>query len=263
MTSKFLKEFHNNFLVNIRPIINEYGFFDYTISPSSDITERDFCMVISDYFTRQNYVYEMEYTLNDKDVKNGKRPDFMIQHDNANHYIEIKDCGIYEIKYAKSLAWCKEIEEGTYTGDPLSLTFHEPRRMRSKTDWLNFFTEDKGSTSEGLAKDVYKFYRMFIEGSLKCGDICSCIAFVFWPQPFPVKFKKFAQIRMGAKTIEVGTRYLIKQLQQQTHMQNIAYSIDTIELPSVSILNPFTAQIHEFNSSDIKLTIEILSWVNK
>lgn len=256
---RFLENFSDSFFTGFNKIISEYGFFDYTISPSSDITERDFGMVISDFFTRQGYDYQIEYGLG------RKKTDFFIQHQTGQpHYIEIKDCGLYEIKYAKSLACCYEIEAGTYDGgSPSSLTFPDQRRLRSKTDWKNFFDTNKGRGSEGLAMDIYKLYMQYNEGTLKKGDICSCIAFVFWPQPFPAKTSNhFAKIKKGEKSIETGTKYLIKQLKEQTHMQDLTYGINTIELPAVSILNPYTGHVHQFNASDIKLTIEILSWVN-
>ena len=259
MMKHFLAEFCSTFFLGFRETIKEYGFFDYTISPSSDITERDFGMVISDMFTRQKYDYQMEYGLN------RKRTDFFIQHEDGQpHYIEIKDCGFYEIKYAKSLACCYEIEAGGYDGNnPLNLTFPDKRRFRSKTDWMNFFDTNNGRGSEGLAMDVYKLYSLFNEGQLKKGDICSCISFIFWPQPFPSKRDShFSKIKKGADSIEVGTRCLIEQLHEQTHMQDITYGIETIKLPEVSVLNPYTGRVHQFNASDLKLTIEILSWVN-
>ena len=259
MKNNFFEDFHNGFFVGFKEIIEEYGFFDYTISPSSDITERDFGMVISDFFVRQKYDYEMEYGLG------RKRTDFFIQHGSGQpHYIEIKDCGLYEIKYAKSLACCYEIEADVYDGsNHLDLTFPDNRRFKSKTDWMNFFDTNNGRGSEGLAMDVYKLYKLYNEELLKNGDVCSCISFVFWPQPFPSKGSNhFAKIKKGAESIEVGTRCLIKQLHEQTHMRDITYGINTIQLPAVSILNPYTGNVHQFNTSDIKLTIEILSWVN-
>jgi len=260
-----LMDFNCFMIQEINKTISEYGFFDYPISPSTDITERDYCMIISDVFNKHNIAYRMEFPLGTK------RIDFYINQDNRPHYIEIKDCGLFETKYAKSLAYCKEIESGNYnTNYPPKLTFIENARARSKTDWLNYFKKNErngGRTlggSEGLARDIYKFYKLFNEKFLKIGNLCSCIAFVFWPQPFPEKSsqKQLSQIKKGGETIEVGTKILIEQLKAQTHMENITYDIDTIELPQVSILNPYTGKLQSFNASEIKLSIEILSWMN-
>ncbi len=261
----YLKSFHKSLFAGIREIMEEYGFFDHILSPSSDITERDFCMVVSDYFNRQKYDYKMEYSLG------GKRIDFSVQPAKGRrHYIELKDCGLFETKYAKSLACCHEIEEGNYDPEnPCSLTFVDNSRARSKTDWLEYFRQNErneGRTlggSEGLAKDVYKFYKLAGEGLLNRGDMCGCIAFVFWPQPFPAPGKScFARIKKGAEAIEAGTRCLLKQLEGRTGMNDITYGIDTMELPEVSILNPYTSRVRQFEAAHIKLTTESISWVH-
>ncbi len=262
MQGQFITEFNKVISERFRNKVNDYGFFEYPITPSANISERDFCMVLSDIFEELNYEYQMEYPLN------GKKIDYYINHQGEHsHYFEIKDCGIFETKFGKSLAYSKEIENNTLSNG-VAPTFGPKIRTKSKTDWLNYYTPGKlyksGGPNEGIAKDVYKFNQLHKNGSIKQGDICTCIAFVFWPQPFPEEGKKggitFSSITKGDQAIKAGSELLIEQMRSQTSMKDITHLIDTIELPELTILDPFNGSMKKFKSAEIKLTVELLSW---
>ena len=257
-----LINFHSAVLNQIEKTIESYGFFDHMLAPSTDITERDFCMVLSNIFEENQFKYKIEFPLKRKTI------DFCIKHSDTPHYIEVKDCGLFETKYAKSLAYCEDIEAGTYESEKTKdLIFGEGNRTGSKTNWLTFFSDiekkrGKIAGTEGLARDAYKLYRQFEDGLIKQGDLCTCIAFVFWPQPFPETNRSFSLIEKGDKTIKVGTQCLIGQLKNETHMKEITYDIKTIDLPGIEVLNPFKGIPEHFEASELRLTIEMLSWKN-
>lgn len=257
-------KFHSLILDEILTAMDSYGIFEKTISKTS-ISENDFCTILTEIFSKSNLSSIPQYKLG-----NGKYIiDIVLNDDSKFHYIEVKDCNLFEKKYEKSLAYCKIIEDrkkSEITQNDFENTVPGGyTRWGSKTDWFNYWKDrwgDKKVTkSEGLSKDVYKLLLAYQENYIKDNDPCTCISFVFWPKPFPLRNNKFSKIQKGDLTIKVGTEFMINQIRTHTNFKGITYNLQTFDLPTVELKNPDTNETEIFRKSELKVTIELLSWI--